>query len=76
MRDSASVKVRQEGRKSCKVNAHRQNMQIPPIRITNKGETYIINRAIGSTEAKTNEINMETSQANDGNNERVHYEES
>ena len=51
-------------------------MQIPPIRITNKGETYIINRAIGSTEAKTNEINMETSQANDGNNERVHYEES
>ena len=61
-------------------------MQIPPIRITNKGETYFINRAIGSTNrqpineehenTETNEINMEISQDNDGNNELAHHEES
>ena len=27
-------------------------MQIPPIKITNTGETYFINRATGSTEAE------------------------
>ena len=27
-------------------------MEIPPIKITNKGETYFINRATGSTEAE------------------------
>ena len=51
-------------------------MQIPPIRIINKGETYNINRAIGSTEAETNEVNIEISQANDGNNEPTYHEES
>ena len=86
MRDSAPLRVRQEGRESGKVNAHRQNMQIPPIRITNKGETYFINRAIESTNrqpineehenTETNEINMEISQDNDGNNELTHNQES
>ena len=51
-------------------------MQIPPIRITNKGETYIINRAIGSTEAEKKEVNMEISQANNMNNEPTHHEKS
>ena len=61
-------------------------MQIPPIRITNKGETYFINRAIGSTNrqpineehenTETNETNMEISQDNDWNNELTHHEES
>ena len=61
-------------------------MQIPPIRITNKGETYFINRAIGSTNrqpineehenTETNETNMEISQDNEWNNELTHPEES
>ena len=61
-------------------------MQIPPIRITNKGETYFINRAIGSTNrqpineehenTETNETNMEISQDKDWNNELTHHEES
>ena len=61
-------------------------MQIPPIRITNKGETYFINRAIGSTNrqpineehenTETNETNMEISQDNDWNNEQTPHEET
>ena len=50
-------------------------MQIPPIKITNSGETYFINRATDSTHAEKND-NMEISQANDGDNEPTHHEES
>ena len=63
------------------------NMQILPIKITNKGETYFINRATGSTNnrqpineehenTETNKTNMEISQDNDGDNELTHHEES
>ena len=61
-------------------------MRILPIKITNKGETYFTNRAIGATNrqpineehenTETNEINTEILQANDGNNELTHHEES
>ena len=62
-------------------------MQIPPIRITTKGETYFINKATGSTNNRqpineehgntdTNETNMEITEDNDGNNELTHHEES
>ena len=50
-------------------------MQIPPIKITNSGETYFINRATDSAHAEKND-NMEISQANDRDNEPTHHEES
>ena len=51
-------------------------MQIPPIKITNTGETYLINRATDSAYAEKKDDNMEISQSNDGNNEPTHHEES
>ena len=63
------------------------NMQIPPINITTKGETYFINRATGSTNNRqpineehgntnTNETNVKITQNNDENNELTHHDES
>ena len=51
-------------------------MQIPPMKITNSGETYFINRATDSTYAEKKDDNVEISQANDGDNEPTHHEES
>ena len=51
-------------------------MQIPPIKITNSGETYFINRATDSTYSEKKADNMEISQANDRDNEPTHHEES
>ena len=62
-------------------------MQIPPIKITTKGDTYFINRATGSTNNRqpineehantdTNETNMKVTQDNDENNELKHHDES
>ena len=62
-------------------------MQIPPIKITIKGETFYIIRDTSSTSpmqsineekgyAVINEIDVETTQNNDENNELTHYEKS
>ena len=62
-------------------------MQIPPIKITSKGETYYVNRAPDSTNNRqpingehgntdTNETNMEITQDNDENNEPTHHDEN
>ena len=62
-------------------------MQIPPIKITSKGETFYINRDTSSTIprpsineeqgcAVINEIDMETTQNNDENYELTHHEDS
>ena len=62
-------------------------MQIPPIKITSKGETYYVNRAPDSTNNRqpingehgntdTNETNMEITQDNDENKEPTHHDES
>ena len=62
-------------------------MQIPPIKITIKGETFYIIRDTSSTSpmqsineekgyAVINEIDVETTQNNDENNELTHYEDS
>ena len=62
-------------------------MQIPPIKIIRKGETFYIIRDTSSTNprqsineeqgyAVINEIDMETTQNNDENNDLTHYEES
>ena len=51
-------------------------MQIPPIKVTNSGETYFINRATDSTHVEKKDDNMEITQADDEDNEPTHHEES
>ena len=51
-------------------------MQIPPIKITNSGDTYFINRATDSTYVEKKDNIMETTQTDGEVNEPIHYEES
>ena len=50
-------------------------MQIPPIKITNAGDTYFINRATDSTYVEKKDDIMETTQADGEVNEPIHHEE-
>ena len=51
-------------------------MQIPPIKITNAGDTYFINRVTDSTYVEKKDDIMETTQADGEVNEPIHHEES
>ena len=51
-------------------------MQTPPIKITNSGDTYFINRATDSTYVEKKDDNMETTQSYGEDNEPIHHEES
>ena len=51
-------------------------MQIPPIKITNSGDTYFINRATDSTYAEIKDDNMETTQSDGEDNDPIHLEEA
>ena len=51
-------------------------MQIPPIKITNAGDTYFINRATDSTYVEKKDDVMETTQSDGEENVPIHHEES
>ena len=51
-------------------------MQIPPIKITNSGDTYFINRATDSTYVAKKDDIMETTQSDEEENVPIHHEES
>ena len=51
-------------------------MQIPPIKITNAGDTYFINRATDSTYVEKKDDIMETTQSDGEENVPIHHEES
>ena len=51
-------------------------MQIPPIKISNSGETYFINRATDSTYVEKKDDIMETTQSDGEENIPIHHEES
>ena len=51
-------------------------MHIPPIKITNAGDTYFINRATDSTYAEKIDDIMETTQSDGEENVPIHQEDS
>ena len=51
-------------------------MQIPPIKITNAGDTYFINRATDTTYVEKKDDIMETTQSDEEENVPIHHEES
>ena len=51
-------------------------MQIPPIKLTNAGDTYFINRATDSTYVEKKDDIMETTQSHGEENIPIHHEES
>ena len=51
-------------------------MQIPPIKLTNAGDTYFINRATDSTYVEKKDDIMETTQSHGAENIPIHHEES
>ena len=50
-------------------------MQTPPIKITNSGDTYFINRATDSTYVEKKNDDMETTQFHGEDNEPIHHDE-
>ena len=50
-------------------------MQIPPIKITNAGDTYFINRATDTTYVEKKDDIMETTQSDEEENVPIHHEE-
>ena len=63
-------------RQSKRPSTKRGIMQIPPIKISNSGETYFINRATDSTYVEKKDDIMETTQSDGEENIPIHHEES
>ena len=73
---SESAAREKRKRQSKRTSTKRGLMQIPPIKITNSGDTYFINRATDSTYVEKKDDIMETTQADGEVNEPIHHEES
>ena len=63
-------------RQSKRPSIKRGIMQIPPIKITNTGETYFINRATDSTYAEKKTRTWKYHKPTTGTNEPTHHQES